>query len=194
MATAGWETNACQKALSVLLHVTPLKQLCVLQVTWCAIMGMTRTGAGVVITACLQGTPAPLSAILWNLLPAPPLRLCVTWAIMATAGMVITACQKVLSAPLHAMTLPLQCVVPRMSDVTTASLVAAGWEMAVCPKAQCAPLPVTPLAPPCVPALTLCVTWGMMTMVAGWEITACLLDLSAQLIENNCSIKTMMEK
>jgi len=118
----------------------------------------------------------------------------VTWAIMATAGMAITACQKVLSAPLHAMTLPLQCVVPRMSDVTTASLVAAGWEMAACPKAQCAPLPVTPLAPPCVPALTLCVTWGMMTMVAGWEITACQLDLSAQLIENNFSIKTMMEK
>jgi len=103
--------------------------------------------------------------------------------------MVTTACQKVLSAPLPAMTLPLQSVGPRMSDVTMASMVVAGTEMAVCPKAQCAPRHVTALPPPCALAPTLCVTWGMMQMVAGWEIIACLLDLSAQLIENNCAKK-----
>jgi len=149
MATAGWETNACQKALSVLLHVTPLKQLCVLQVTWCATMGMTRTGAGVEITACLQGTPAPLSAILCHLPTAPPLRLCVTWATMVTAGMVITACQKVLSAPNPAAPLHLQCVVPQMSDVTVASPVAAGMEITACPKVQSAPQHATPRSPQC---------------------------------------------
>merc|ERR1739844_845375 len=106
---------------------------------------------------------------------------------MVTAGTVTTACQKALSAPLPAMTLPLQSVGPLMSDATMVSMAVAGMEMAVCPKAQCAPLHVTALAPPCALApLTLCVTWGMMTMVAGWEIIACLPDLSAQLIENNC--------
>merc|ERR1719317_1697390 len=115
---------------------------------------MIWTGAGVVITVCLQGMPALLYAMICNHLNALLLRLHVTWATMVTAGTETTACQKALYALLHA----------------------------------------TPLSPPCVLPQTWCVTWGWIPMAAGWEIIACQLDLSAQLVlhklENECFNKS----
>merc|ERR1719250_139508 len=141
MAAAGMETTACLQALSAPLHATPLHQLCVLLVTWSVTMVMIWTGAGVVITVCLQEIPVLQYAMICNPLNALLLRLHVTWATMVTAGTVTTACQQILSAPQHSMILLPLSVVPLMSDVTMASLEAAGMETTVCPVACYTPEP-----------------------------------------------------